>query len=78
MRRHLTTLLLLVLIFWMGRTIVRLESFHYAAVVGFCEDLPVFHSGARTLINDRHTCLHATETRTSALWHLYYALSDPY
>lgn len=69
---------LLVATIWLASVIVRLENFHYGTVVGVCDGVPnpLVREEFITSSNDRHDCLHATETRTSALWHLYYALTD--
>lgn len=58
-------LLLLILLFWFGATIIRLENFHYATQVGFCADVN---------ISERANCLDKKETRTNPVWHLLYGL----
>jgi hypothetical protein len=58
---------------WLAVTVVRLENYHYATQTGMCErgaahDHLAFASYQK--------CLDQVETRTSPLWHLYYALAD--
>lgn len=59
---------LLLLVIWLSATVVRLENFRYATFVGFCSE--------PTESALRYECLKGKETRTSALWHLFYALTD--
>jgi hypothetical protein len=52
--------------------VVRLENYHYASQVGMCSEF----QPANPLSNgERHECLHRQQTRTSALWHLFYGLT---
>lgn len=70
---------LAVIIVLMGRAVVRLENFHYAAFLDMCDKVPSPLIRLNpTPQTDRHACLHATETRTSFGWHIYYALTEPY
>lgn len=62
---------LLVCVVVLSVTVVRLENFHYASVVGMC---PEFKADDPLETVKRHNCLHNTETRTSPIWHLFYAL----
>ena len=62
---------LLVCVVVLSVTVVRLENFHYASVVGMC---PEFKADDPLQTVKRHNCLHSTETRASPLWHLFYAL----
>jgi hypothetical protein len=57
---------------WLSVTAVRLENFHHASLVGMCAELKADNPLENT---KRHACLHSTETRTSPLWHMFYALS---
>ena len=52
--------------------VAALENVHYGASLGMCDETPVIAIGGPG--PDRDTCLHQTHTRTSNLWHLYYAL----
>ena len=63
--------ILLLCIVFLSAVVVRLENFHYASVVGMCSE---FKSDDPLQTVKRHDCLHNTETRTSPLWHLLYAL----
>ncbi len=67
------TILLAVLLVWFGTTIMRLENQNYAMRIGMCGE----HNPADfQSIMERDKCLEEVETRTSPLWHLYYALLD--
>jgi hypothetical protein len=57
---------LLGLLIWFASVIVRLENYRYANSVGFCSE--------HTDLVQKSRCLNETETRTSPLWHLVYAL----
>lgn len=54
------------LLIWFASVIVRLENYRYASSVGFCSE----HAD----LVQKSRCLNETETRTSPLWHLVYAL----
>lgn len=56
---------LVLLLFWFGSAIIRLENFHYATQVGLCSDVDVLQ---------RPWCLESKETRTSNFLHLLYGL----
>lgn len=51
--------------------VVSLENYHYASFVGMCSQ---YNPADPMQTVKRHTCLHETETRTSWLWHLLYAI----
>ena len=64
---------LLALVLWFGATIVRLENENYAMRIGMCgEHNPADFESIMT----RNRCLEEVETRTSPVWHLFYALTD--
>jgi hypothetical protein len=63
---------LAVCVLWLSVVVVRLENFHYASVVGMC---PEFKADDPLQGFKRHQCLHAKETRTSPLWHVFYGLA---
>ncbi|KQQ61129.1 hypothetical protein ASF69_01520 [Rhizobium sp. Leaf311] len=58
---------------WMGRALARLENYHYASQLGMCEE---FLGKDLAMQIKRDNCLEGKETRTSPLWHIYYALMD--
>ena len=66
-------IVLLALLQWFGATIVRLENQNYAMRIGMCGELNVADWES---VMERSRCLEEVETRTSPLWHLYYALLD--
>ena len=59
--------ILFLLLIWFGATIVRLENYHYAVQVGFCQEYS-------NLDGKKEECLNKAETRTSWMWHLLYGL----
>jgi hypothetical protein len=59
---------------WFGSVIVRLENVHYAARLGICDYGDGAGEPLRAIV-ERNRCYDTTETRTSAAWHLYYALT---
>lgn len=71
MAKNITIALLLLLTIWLGAVIVRLENFHYANTVGMCGE---FKPSDPLQTIPRHNCLHQAKTRTSAFWHLFYAV----
>ena len=61
--------LLTIVIFWMGISIVNLESYRYANQLGMCSGFQMPEEGI-----ERAKCLSEAETRTSFVWHLLYGL----
>ena len=49
--------------------IIRLENYHYTVQLGFCDQ----YTNIEDFIK-KSECLESTQTRTSPVWHLYYAL----
>ncbi|MGG7581728.1 hypothetical protein [Rhizobium sp. Nf11,1] len=72
--RTILLLLSVVLNVWLGVTVVRLERFHYASLLGYCEQYGVENTPVVRLQKEK--CLDETETRVSPWWHIYYALTD--
>lgn len=62
-------IILLVLLFWFGATIIRLENYHYAVQVGFCEEYSELEK-----LTQKDQCLNKVQTRTNPLYHLIYGL----
>jgi len=54
------------LIVWLASSLVHVENQRYAMQVGMCKDPVVGYDSA---------CLKTVETRTSWVWHLFYALT---
>jgi hypothetical protein len=71
MTKNIVIAVLAVCVLWLSVAVVRLENFHYAQLVGMC---PEFDANDPLQSVKHHDCLHAKETRTSPLWHLFYAL----
>jgi len=61
---------LLVLLIWFGAAIARLENYHYAAQLGFCEEYKLPDRG------EKDNCLNKTRTRTSWILNLFYGLQS--
>ncbi|QDK38583.1 hypothetical protein DOE51_13845 [Bdellovibrio sp. NC01] len=57
------------LLFWFAITIVRIENQRYAYFVGMCSEF----SDVSQVVQ-KHKCIESVETRTSPVWHLFYAL----
>ncbi|MES2027183.1 MAG: hypothetical protein V4448_16660 [Pseudomonadota bacterium] len=72
MIKNIAIAVLLLCVGYLSVTVVRLENFHYASLVGMC---PEFKTNDTLQSVKHHSCLHATETRTNPIWHLIYALS---
>lgn len=68
-KERVIIILLLALLIWFGMSIVRLENYHYAVQVGFCEE----YSGPEKL-PQKSRCLDETRTRTSSFYNLIYGL----
>ncbi len=66
--------ILLILLIWFGVSIARLENFHYAVQVGFCDNPIENQKDAFRKTMAKEKCLNETQTRTSPLWHLLYGL----
>ena len=63
--------LLTALLIWFGATIVEIENERYALSLEMCTLLDP--AGIESVV-ERDQCLDDIETRTSWVWHLYYAL----
>ena len=72
MLKNIIIVVLLILVVWLSATVVRLENFRYATMVGLCSACS--EEGAFRVL-ERYECLKRQQTRTSAIWHLWYALS---
>ena len=57
---------LVLIIIYQAVQIIRLERYHYASQVGFCQEIEELVA--------RDKCLNETETRTSPIYHLLYGL----
>lgn len=71
MIKNIAIAILIVCLLTLAATVIRLENFHYASLVGMCAE---FKADDPLQTIKRHDCLHATETRTSPFWHLLYAI----
>lgn len=64
---------LIICILALARAVIRLENYHYASIVGMCSE---YKENDLLQSMKRQQCLNNPETRTNALWHLFYALTD--
>lgn len=62
-------LILLIVIFWFGFRVIKLENFHYASQVGLCSEFS--DSENLSLKND---CLEKSQTRNNSFLNLLYGL----
>jgi hypothetical protein len=67
--KNLAIIALLAMLLWFGSAIIRLERYHYASMLGMCDQ----HKGLAALA-ERDRCIERTETRTSPVYHLAYGL----
>ena len=74
MIKNIIIVLLSIAVVWLSSTVVRLENYRYASFMGMCDDLIEEPRGMRSRI-DQYNCLNETETRTSPVWHIFYALT---
>ena len=68
-------IILIILVVWLSSTVIRLENYHYANVVGMC-DKEKFSGNYAEKNLKQYRCFETVQTRTHPLWHLYYALTD--
>lgn len=73
MLKNALILVLLALVIWLSVVVIRLENFRYASALGFCSSCPDVEA---VRLPERYECLRNQETRTSAMWHLFYALTQ--
>lgn len=67
--RRFFLIVMAALLVWFASAIIRLERYHYAAMLGICDR----HAGELARA-DKEQCLQRTETRTNAFAHLAYGL----
>ena len=69
MVKNIIIFVLTTMLVWFGTTIVRLENYHYASRMGFCQEYQI------PLENQaRNKCLSEKQTRTNPIWHLLHGL----
>ena len=69
MKKNVIIIALAAMLVWFGTTIVRLENYHYANQMGFCQEYEIpLESRAR------NKCLDERQTRTNPVWHLLHGL----
>ncbi|MGH8640441.1 MAG: hypothetical protein ACRET6_01955 [Burkholderiales bacterium] len=75
MKKSIAIGVLSFLVLWLSVTVARLENFRYATFVGFCSEAT---ESSPLDPSKRYQCLKSKETRTNALWHLFYALKGDF
>ncbi|MCY0852531.1 hypothetical protein [Cupriavidus sp. D39] len=75
MRNALVVLLLLV-IFVLGRALVRVENERYALWVGMCPNMSGTFGAMRAGDENAWKCTKTIQTRTAWWWHVYDAISN--
>ena len=63
---------LVLLAIYLCAVIVRIENERYALLIGMCHG----ENGLQGLPIPDLICLEDVQTRTNALWHIYYAITD--
>lgn len=74
--RDLFIVLLLALVFVLGKALVRVENERYALWLGMCPNMDQTFKAMGAGDADAWKCTKTIETRTAWWWHLYYALAD--
>lgn len=64
---------LLVLVWRLSETVIRLENYSHGGQVGMCYEAADYTKDIAAR-DRRERCLRQTQTRTNPLWHLAYAL----
>lgn len=64
---------LAMLVWRLSETVIRLENYSYGGQIGMCYEAADYPKDVSAR-DRREKCLRQTETRTSPLWHLAYAL----
>jgi hypothetical protein len=72
--KNILIFLLLIIVIWFGKTIIRLEEYHYSNQVHLCYKAGVDYRVDFNAYMEREKCLNTSHPRTSGLWNLYYAL----
>jgi hypothetical protein len=71
--KNVTIVVLVLSVSALARAVVRLENYRYANSLGMCDK---YKAANPFQLVQRDKCLENTQTRTSSLWHLYYALTN--
>lgn len=71
--KNAAIVVLCVLVVWLSVRVVELENFRYAVFVGLCSETP--KTGVDFAM-EHYNCLKEQQTRTTSIWHLFYALVD--
>lgn len=73
--KYVLIVVLLVSVFILGKTVIRLENYRYAHEVGMC-DKEKFYGNELQKEQKSRDCFEHVQTRTNSLWHLFYAIKN--
>jgi predicted Holliday junction resolvase-like endonuclease len=73
--KNLLIVILLIIVFILAKTVIRLENYHYAHQVGMC-DKEKFYGNELQKEQKSRDCFELVQTRTNSLWHLFYAIKN--
>jgi hypothetical protein len=73
--KNVAIVVLILMVIWLSLQVIRLERYHYASFLGICTQADPKDPVSSV---KRDQCLNSTETRTNALWHLYYGAINRY
>lgn len=72
MQKNAIIVVLMLLLVWLGTSLIRVESERYSLLLSAADGTCKF-THARP-VSEFYKCIHSKETRTSDAWHLMYAL----
>lgn len=75
MMKNILIIVLLICVFILGKTVIRLENYHYANQIGMC-DIRKINGNELEKEQKRRECFALVQTRTNSLWHLFYAIKN--
>lgn len=73
MIKNISIVILIICVLLLARSVIRLENYHYASVLGMCSE---YKPSEPLQSVQRIKCLNNMKTRSNPLWHLFYALTD--
>jgi hypothetical protein len=73
MIKNVVIFVLVICVLVLSNVVIRLENYHYASVVGMCKE---YNPNDPMQTVKRQKCLNNTETRTTPLAHIFFAITD--
>lgn len=73
MSKNIIIVILVIFVVLLSRSLIRLENYRYASVVGVCSE---FNPNNPNQLLEWQNCLNKAQTRTHPLWHIFYALKE--